>query len=112
MLASGEHLLMLADLESLQAKEVQSLPLSYFELERNLGMFGNLLGMVLGSQHILTTRYREFWTLSSQSYRQELQHIVDNKRYIKPAHILQSLQLICCNWFTQRRASLTPAAPD
>jgi hypothetical protein len=101
MLASGKHALLLSDLEAFQARKVQSLPLSYFELEQNLGMFRNLLGMVLGSQHVLTAKYHEFWLLLSQSYQQELQHIVDNKCYIKPAHILCSLQLICYNWFSQ-----------
>jgi hypothetical protein len=43
MLNLGENSLLLADLEALKAKEVQSIPLTYFELERNLGMFGNLL---------------------------------------------------------------------
>jgi hypothetical protein len=101
MLSAGEHSLLLTDLETLQAKEVQSIPLSYFELERNLGMFGNLLGAVLGSTHILTTKYREFWTLLATSYRQEIQQIIDSKRYIKPAHILWSIQLICYTWFSQ-----------
>jgi hypothetical protein len=97
MLTAGDTSLQLTDLEALQSKEAQSVPLSYFELERNLGMFGNLLGTVLGSNHVLTTRYREFWTLLSQGYRQELQQIIDNKRYIKPAHVLRSIQLVCYN---------------
>jgi hypothetical protein len=42
----------------LKAKEVQSIPVSYFELERNLGMFSNLLGTVLGTNHALTLAYR------------------------------------------------------
>jgi hypothetical protein len=102
MLNAGEHTLLLSDITALQAKEVQSIPISYFELERNLGMFGNLVGTVLGNTHIITTRYHEFWTLLSQGYRQELQQIIDNKRYVKPAHILRSIQLVCYNWFTQR----------
>jgi hypothetical protein len=112
LLNSGEQALMLSDLESLKAKEVQSIPLTYFELERNLGMFGNLLGVVLGSQHILTTTYRAFWTLLSQGYRMELQTIIDHKGFIKPAHILRSIQLVCYNWFSQKRARLTPAQPN
>jgi hypothetical protein len=47
LLSSGEHSLLLTNLQAIQAKEVQSIPLTYFELERNLGMFGNLLGTVL-----------------------------------------------------------------
>jgi len=57
LLNSGEQSMMLADLELLKAKEVQSIPLKYFELEHNLGMVGNLLGTVLGSQHIITQAY-------------------------------------------------------
>jgi hypothetical protein len=75
-------------------------------------MFGNLMGTILGSQHVLTTTYRNFWTLLSRSYRNELQQIIDIKRYVKPAHILRSIQLICYNWFAQRRAQLTPPNPD
>jgi hypothetical protein len=60
-----------------------------FELERNLGMFGNLLGPILGSSNILTTKFREFWTLLSQGYHLEIQQIIDNKRYIKPTHLLK-----------------------
>jgi hypothetical protein len=75
-------------------------------------MFGNLLGTVLGTNHILTTQYRAFWTLLSQGYRQELQQIIDHKRYIKPAHLLQSIQLVCYNWFSKRQAKLTPPTPD
>jgi hypothetical protein len=75
-------------------------------------MFGNLLGTVLGTAHILTTKYREFWNLLSQGYRLELQQIVDNKHYIKPAHILRSIQLQCFNWFYQRKARLIPVQPN
>jgi hypothetical protein len=66
MLNTGDQSFLLSDLEVLKSKEVQSIPLSYFELERNLGMFGNLLGTVLGTTHVLTTKYREFWLMLSQ----------------------------------------------
>jgi hypothetical protein len=112
MLNAGDHSLMLLDLETLKARETQSIPITYFELERNLGMFGNLLGTVLGSNHIITTKYHEFWLMLSQSYRLELQQIIDNRTYIKPAHILRTIQLQCYNWFYQRRARLTPQHPD
>ena len=112
LLNSGEQSIMLADLELLKAKEVQSIPLNYFELERNLGMFGNFLGTVLGSQHTVTQAYRSFWTLLSQGYRTEIQQVVDVKNFIKPAHILRSIQLICYNWFAQKRNRLRPPAPE
>jgi hypothetical protein len=103
---------MLADLDVLQSGEVASIVLSYFELERNLGMFGTLLGIILGNQHVLTTNYRQYWNLLSKGFRNELQQIVDIKNYIKPAHILRSVQLFCWSWFNQRKQRLTPMAPD
>jgi len=48
MLASSEHSILYTDLQALEAKEVRSVPLTYFELEETLGMFGNFLGVVLG----------------------------------------------------------------
>jgi hypothetical protein len=37
---------------------------------------------------------------------------VDHKGWLKPAHLLQSIQLICYNWFSQKKHRLTPAPPD
>jgi hypothetical protein len=114
LLQSGDQAVTLTDLEKLKAKEVLSIPLNYFELERNLGMFGNFLGVVLGNGHPLTTAYRSFWVRLTTGYRLDLQQIIDVKRdlYIQPAHILRSIQLICYNWFNQRRAGFQPDAPD
>jgi hypothetical protein len=112
LLSTGDQALMLADLENLKAKEVSSIPLNYFELERNLGMFGTLLGTTLGNAHPLTVAYRAFWDLLSRSFRNEIQQIIDTKGYIKPAHVLRSVQLICYTWFTQRRNKITPPNPD
>lgn len=110
-LASGENALLLADLELLKSKEVASIPLTYFELERNLGMFGNLLGVVLGCTHPLTATYRAFWVLLSQGYRQEVQQIIDVKAYVKPAHILRSVQLVCYSSFLRRLQSVNTCQP-
>ncbi len=112
LLHSGEQSVTLADLDALQSREVASIPLSYFELEHNLGMFRTLVGTVLGNQHVLTTNYRQFWNLLSKGFRNELQQIVDIKSYVKPAHVLQSVQLVCWSWFNQRKQRLTPPAPD
>jgi hypothetical protein len=111
LLNSSDQTLQLSNLESLKAKEVQSVLLNYFELERNLGMFGNLLGTILGSAHTLTTTYRNFWTMLSKGYRQEIHQIVDHKGWLKPAHLLRSVQLICYNWFSQKKHHLTPTSP-
>jgi hypothetical protein len=54
LLNSGDQSIMLSDLEQLKSKEIKALPMNYFELERNLGMFGNFLGTILGSGHALT----------------------------------------------------------
>jgi len=48
----------------------------------------------------------------SHGYRLELQQIIDNRRCIKPAHILCSIHFQCYNWFYQRQARLTPQQPD
>jgi hypothetical protein len=75
-------------------------------------MFGTLLGTTLGNAHPLTVAYRAFWDLLSRSFRNETQQIIDTKGYIKPAHVLCSVQLICYTWFTQRRNKVTPPSPD
>jgi hypothetical protein len=62
---------MLADLEYLHAKEVRSIPLTYWELEKTLGMFGNLLGVILGNQHVLTRTYCDLWVLLSSGLRDD-----------------------------------------
>ncbi len=51
LLNNSDMGIMLADLENLKAKECRSVPLTYWELEKTVGMFGNLFGVVLGSQH-------------------------------------------------------------
>jgi hypothetical protein len=93
-----------ADLQKLEAKEVLSVPVSYFELERCLRMFGNLLAVVLGSTHQLTTAFCNFWELLTRGLQNDLQSIIDTTGRIKPAHILRSVQLICYAWFNHRRA--------
>jgi hypothetical protein len=45
-------------------------------------MFENLLGMVLGSNHVLTVAYRAMWTALSEGYRLEIQRIA----YCDPKH--------------------------
>ncbi len=102
---------MYADLQALEAKEVRSVPLNYFELEKTLGMFGNFLGVTLGSGHPLTTAYRLFWDGLSKGLRNELQMILDHTTArIKPAHVLRSIQLMCYSWFHHRKVRLQPPA--
>ncbi len=65
LLHDSDFSLTSADLQALKVKEVKSVPLSYFKMEA-LGMFGNLLGMALGSTHALTVAYQRFWNLFTQ----------------------------------------------
>jgi hypothetical protein len=111
-LHSGEQALMLVDLEALKAKEVQSIPLSFYELNWNLGMYGNLLSTVLGQQHVLTVAYRSFWNLLAQELCGDIQQFIDQKKTIKPAHILRNVQLVCYTWFLQKKNCIQPPLPD
>jgi hypothetical protein len=49
LLTAGDATCSLSDLEALSAKEVCSVPLTYWELEKSLGMFGNLIAVILGN---------------------------------------------------------------
>jgi hypothetical protein len=112
LLNTGEATCSLADLDLLTAKEVHSVQLTYWEMEKSLGMFRNLLGVVLGNAHPLTLLMREFWRLLQTNVRDDLHSALDYKGFMKLTHILQSLQLICYTWFSHRRAHLTPPPPD
>jgi hypothetical protein len=93
-------------------KDLRSYPITFFELERNLGLFGNLLVTVLGEPHPLTTNYRLFWDAFTKQHHQLLQHKIDTRRVIKPVHILWNLQLICFHWFAAKQARLPPTPPS
>jgi hypothetical protein len=111
-LQAGDTSVSLGDLEALQAKEVRSVPLTYWELEKNLGAFGNILGVVLGTAHPLTTAYRDMWLLLQGGLRDDLHAALEYRAYVKPVHFLRSIQLICYTWFTHRKNRLTPPTPD
>jgi hypothetical protein len=111
-LNARETAISLADLEALQAKETRAIPLTYWELEKTLGAFGNLMSVVLGLTHPLTIAYANMWQLLKSSMRDELHAAIEYRAYVKPAHVLCSIQLIFFNWFAHRRAHLTPPTPD
>jgi hypothetical protein len=111
-LQAGDTSVSLGDLEALQAKEVRSVPLTYWELEKNLGAFGNLMGVVLGLNHPLTAAYRDMWHLLQSGLRDDLHSALEYRAYVKPVHFLRSIQLTCYTWFTHRRNRLTPPTPD
>ena len=102
----------LSDLQALEAKEVKSIPMTYFDLEKTLGMFGNLLQVVLGVTHPLTASYRLYWDQLTKSMRNDLQVVIDTTGRVKPAHILRSIQLLCHRWFAHKRARIQPKDPD
>jgi hypothetical protein len=112
LLQEGTAGVMLADLQTLEAKEVKSILLTYYDLEKTLGMFGNLLRVVLGSIHPISTHYKIFWDQLTKSMRNDAQLMIDTTGKIKPAHILRSLQLVCHRWFAHKRARLQPKEPD
>jgi len=93
-------------------KDLRSYPLSFFDLERNLGIFGNLLVALLGDRHPLSYHFRLFWNAFTHHHRLTLQHEIDTRRYIKPVHILRNIQLICYNWFLAKHARQPPMEPN
>jgi hypothetical protein len=72
LLTAGDGTCSLADLETLNSKEVKSIQLTYWELETSLGMFGNLLAVVLGLQHPLTAAFQDMWTLMRSNIWEDL----------------------------------------
>jgi hypothetical protein len=112
LLTAGDAACSLADLEALSAKEVHSIPVTYWELEATLGMFGNLLAVLLGTQHPITTAYRQMWLLMQSQLKTDLHTAIKYKAYVKPTHLLRSIQLSLYKWFTHKRAHLTPPTLD
>jgi hypothetical protein len=62
--------------------------------------------------HILSTSYRLFWDLLTRGLRNDLQSMIYTSGWIKLAHILRSIQLVCYSWFNHRRARLQPPNPE
>jgi hypothetical protein len=112
LLLGQDSMLLYADLETIKKKSFRSLPLTYFELEKALGLFGNLLGTVLGDAHPITVAFRAFWEKLIHSLRDELQTKLDAKGHIKPAHILRSIQLDMHAYFEDTRRQVEPVVPD
>jgi len=77
-----------------------------------LGSFGNLIGTVLGITHPLCIAYRAMWDLLQSGIRDDLHTIIEYRGYVKPTHLLRSIQLQFWNWFIYRRNRLTPPTPD
>jgi hypothetical protein len=92
-------------------KDVRSYPISSFDLEQNLGIFGSLLGTVLGGNHPLTRNYRVFSTALTRQYRQRLRQQLEGFRSsLKPVHILWNVQLVCFDWLDSKKSLGAPEA--
>jgi hypothetical protein len=111
LLTTGDATCSLADLKALSAKEIRSIPLTYWELDKSLGMFGNLIAVLLGKNHALVLAFRELWQLLQTNMKDELHSILEYCKSIKPTHILRSVQLTFFTWFAHKRAKLTPPDP-
>jgi hypothetical protein len=96
----------------IEAKEVWSVPLTYWELEKTIGAFGNLMAVVLGVTHPLTLAYTNMWKMLTSGMREELHAAINYRGYVKPTHVLHSIQLICHQWFSHKHACLNPPNPD
>jgi hypothetical protein len=102
----------LSDMDALQKRELKAVPVCFFDLEKSLGLFGNLLGVVLGPTHVLMASFRQFWDLLSLHMRDDIRDQVDVHQVIRPAHIIRSVQLITHTWFSSRRSNGTPPIPN
>jgi hypothetical protein len=104
--------LKLSDLAQLDVpKELRAHPTNFYGLGKSLGLYGNLLGTVLGNAHPITTTYRTFWKAFIGRQREEMHYEIDDRRFIKPVHILRNVQLITVQWFQIKQDGDTPPAP-
>jgi hypothetical protein len=112
LLYERDYGLSYSDLSSLKIPELRAHPVTFFELEKSLGLFGNLIQVVLGHNHPITTQFRIFWTAFTRQYRNQLHYEIDTRRIIKPVHILRNIQLICFHWFQTKRSLVPPPDPQ
>jgi hypothetical protein len=113
LLSEREFGLNFADLDHFKLpKDLRAHPITFFELEKSLGLFGNLIHVVLGPRHPLTAHYRIFWQSFTKQFRNQLHYEIDTRRIIKPVHILRNIQLICFHWFQAKRSFVIPSDPQ
>jgi len=92
--------LKVSDLAQLDVpKDLRAHPTTFYGLEKSLGLFGNLMGVVLGDNHPLTTNYRVFWKRFMGRQKEQMHYEIDERKVIKPVHILRNIQLITVRWF-------------
>jgi len=112
MLSERDYHINYADLDQFKVpKDLRAHPTTFFELEKSLGIFGNLMGTILGEGHPLTTHYRSFWLAFTKQFRNQLHFEIDVRKVIKPVHVLRNVQLIVFHWFQAKKCSLIPSTP-
>jgi hypothetical protein len=112
-LSEREFGLSYADLDQFKIpKELRTHPITFYELEKSLGLFGNFIHVVHGANHPVTSQFRNFWTAMTRQYQNQLHYEIDVRRVIKPVHILRNIQLICFHWFQAKRAHVIPSEPQ
>lgn len=77
----------LSDLDALQKRELKAVSLCFFDLEKTLGLFGNILAVVLGDTHTITQAYRQFWDLLS-TVRDDVRDQIDIQLSVRPTQLL------------------------
>jgi len=92
-------------------KELRSHPTNYFEFEKSLGTFGNLIGAILGDGHPLTVAYREFCDTFNAEYKEQIHFELDTCKVIKPVHLLHSIQLVVFKWFQAKKIDALQPIP-
>ena len=114
LLMEGSTSLSYSDLEVLRSKETRTLPVSFYDLEKCLGMFGNLAAVVLGDLHPLMVAYRPFWNrlTTHGSLRDKLYVLIDQRLYLKPVHVMRRVQLKFTAWFEAVKTSTVPSTPN
>ena len=110
-LEAGNVGLNLQDLRALKANEHKHIPLTFMELDVTLGSFGDLLAVLLGTNHTLYTSFLLFWK-EWQRFRLPFSTAIDINRTLKPVHLLRRLQLELYFWFDAKRQALTPLPVD
>jgi hypothetical protein len=113
MLAERKFGLHYSDLAHFKVpKDIRSHPITCFELEKSLGLFGNLISVVLGQGHPITANFRLFWAAFTKQFRNQIHFEIDMRRVIKPIHILCNIQIICFHWFQAKRSNVDPPTPQ
>jgi hypothetical protein len=89
-------------------------------LEKNLGLIGNLIHVVLGAQHPLTMHYRLLGQAFTKQFHNQLHYEMDMRRIIKAschnapeghAQLYTFATALCASYHTALRLLLHVVAP-